>query len=412
MRKTSKPRVNYITIEDPGSGLFRTQVLDLIGCLTKTASAEISLCIFIYPWHLFSRRRCLSQLLTKCGVEGISVHIYPVLVPVKFSLMSGLWFKLGAAWLIVIAQLLPKSDIAHCRGYFATFIGIKSRPKCKVVFDTRSSWVDENVAAGRLTAKSNLHTRWLKFEQYCLRKADYTIGVSDAMAVVAERGPSQTYETIPIIANRSLLGFSESFRDQMRKRFGWDGLQVAVYSGSLGLNRINQSILTKLLALLACGNDELRFLFLTAEDPNLIQQMVRLAGIRDDTARCFSVSPEKLGDYLSIADFGIHALPTQPDSETRLGTKVVEYWVNGLPTMVTSSVGAAAKITNEFRVGQVLPIDALEGFSHRVKVDTSGLNRANFIQSFEAFDVKQFDIQCVAEKYTKVYELLSMQPVD
>ena len=409
MSKTNRPCITYVAIEDPKSGLFKTQVLDLLSQLRKTSPFKIRLCIFIYPWHLFFRRQCLTRLRETCAERQICLHVYPVLLPVKYSLMSVIWFRLTTVWLAVIAQLLPKSDVVHCRGYFATFLGLKSRLSGKVIFDTRSSWVDENIAAGRLAAKSNLHAKWLKFEQRCFRSAAYTIGVSNAMSVVASRGPAQVYETIPIVANSSLVGFSKSFRSYMRQQLGWEHRHVAAYSGSLGLDRINKSVLTKLLALLVQAKADLRFLFLTSEDPDVIGQILRLAGIEEGAARCLAVSSEELGNYLSIADFGIHALPLQPDSETRLGTKVVEYWVNGLPVLVTSSVGAAARIINEHGVGQVLPIGALEGSSHGYELDISGLNRDNSIRSFKAFDIKQFDIESVAEKYARVYELLLRQ---
>lgn len=406
MSVANRSHINYVTIEDPSSGLFKTQVLDLLSHSVKAAPARIRLCVFIYPWHLISKRMCLLALRKTCEDSQICLRIYPVLLPVKYSLINFVWFQLTMIWLALIAQLMPKCAVAHCRGYFAAFMGIKSRSDCKVVFDTRSSWVDENVAAGRLTPESNLHVNWLKLERFCFRSAAYTLGVSDAMALVARRGPSQVYETIPIVANASLVGFSESFRNRMRKQLGWEHCQVAVYSGSFGLNRINLNVLTRLLGLLGGAEDDLRFLFLTPEDPDLIGEVLRLSGIDEDAGQCFSVSAEMLGNYLSIADFGIHALPTQPDSATRLGTKVVEYWVNGLPTLVTSSVGAAARIINEFGVGQVLPIDALERSSQRNRVDISGLNRNNFTRSFKALDTKQFDVQSVAAKYIRVYELL------
>ena len=225
------------------------------------------------------------------------------------------------------------------------------------------------------------------------------------MALVARRGPSQAYETIPIAANANLIGFSESFRERMRNELGWERCKVAVYSGSFGLNGINVNVLTRLLGLLGRPEDNLRFLFLTPEDPNLIGEILRKAGVGEDIGRSFSVSADMLGNYLSIADFGIHALPAQPDSETRLGTKVVEYWMNGLPTLVTSSVGAAAKIINEFGVGKVLPIEALQSVSEQERVDISEFSRADFMSSLKALDTKQFDVQSIAAKYMKVYEV-------
>ena len=167
-------KINYVTIENPASGLFQTQVLDVLTHAVQVAPASITLSVFIYPWHLFSKLRCLLDLRKTCEENQLCLRVYPVLFPVKYSLMNFWGFQLTLIWLALIAQLLPKCDVAHCRGYFATFMGIKSRSNCKVVFDMRSSWVDENVAAGRLTPNSNLHINWLKLERFCFRSAAFT----------------------------------------------------------------------------------------------------------------------------------------------------------------------------------------------------------------------------------------------
>ena len=77
--------------------------------------------------------------------------------------------------------------------------------------------------------------------------------------------------------------------------------------------------------------------------------------------------------------------------------------------MVTSSVGAAARIISEYGVGQVLPIGVLDGAGQGCKLDISALNRNDATQSFKAFDVSQFDIESVVAKYTSVYGFLLRQ---
>lgn len=411
MSVADRRKINYISIENPASGLFRTQVLDSLCYSSKLTSASITLCVLLYPWHLLSKRESLLNLRKTCEENDIRLRLYPVLFPVKFSMTNSFSFKVTLAWLGLIAQLMPKCDVAHCRGYFATFMGIKLRGNCRVVFDMRSSWVDENIAAGRLVPHSRLHAKWLRLEGFCLRASACTLGVSEAMALVARRGPSRFYKTIPIAANAAFVGFSGSFRVHMRRELGWDSCRVAVYSGSFGLNQVNLEAITRLLGLLGRSEDNLRFLFLTPEDPKLIAEILRKAGIKKQRAKHFSISAEMLGDYLSIADFGIHALPVQPDSETRLGTKVVEYWMNGLPTLVTSSVGAAAKIINDFSVGDVISIDVLDCVAEEKQVDVSAMTRDNFVSAFEALDVMRFDVQRVAASYIEVYELLFRRTV-
>jgi glycosyltransferase involved in cell wall biosynthesis len=66
----------------------------------------------------------------------------------------------------------------------------------------------------------------------------------------------------------------------------------------------------------------------------------------------------EISSWLDSADIGLHALPIQLDSNTRLGTKVVEYWINGLPVIVNKNVGAAAEYIDKYKIGYVIEEDS------------------------------------------------------
>ena len=268
----------------------------------------------------------------------------------------------------------------------------------------RSAWVDENIAAGGLACGGELHKRWLELEKYCLEQSYVVLGVSDSMIELAARGSAkQKYHTIPIAADGTALQFRGNSREALRAEWGWQHSLVSVYSGSLGLGRVGAGALTNLLRLLAKSQPELKFLILTNEKPGIVYSLLAHAGIDSRRARVVSVIPEILGDYLSAADFGIHALPSQPDSDTRLGTKVVEYWVNGMPAVVTSTVGAAAKIIAEYGVGYVVsPAEQLSHEDYEV-LSASQFTREHYQASFEKFDITQFDARSISARHVGLY---------
>lgn len=403
MKAESAVLVNYITIENPFSGLFKTQVLNVLRYSSASSKAAITLCVIIYPWTYILKRRGLDSLRKDCEKNGISVVFLPFLFPVKYMLKSVLVFRIGFWWLALVGRLYPYSNIDHCRGYFTTFSVLRNRPQSRVIFDMRSAWIDENIAAAGLVDDGALHRCWRDLEKYCLRNSYAVLGVSDSMSEIATRGPAKNYHTIPIAVDERALRFCRNSRQTLRAKWNWTNSLVAVYSGSLGLNGIGKDALSDLFFLLAKSHPALKFLILTNERPEIVYSLLANASIDLRLARVLSVAPEALGDYLSVADFGIHALPQQLDSATRLGTKVVEYWMNGLPTVVTPTVGAAAKIVAENGVGYV--VSPADQFSEddRGRLLVSQFAREYYQDAFEDFDIRQFDVRNISARHVKLY---------
>ena len=108
----------------------------------------------------------------------------------------------------------------------------------------------------------------------------------------------------------------------------------------------------------------------------------------------------EISDYLSAADYGYHAIPAQPDSFSRMGTKIVEYLAVGLPAIVNENVGAAASILNEHNLG----ITINENSNSKFIVDR--LKLINEIDRSERinFAKENFEVSSAAKKYLKIYE--------
>ena len=109
----------------------------------------------------------------------------------------------------------------------------------------------------------------------------------------------------------------------------------------------------------------------------------------------------EISHWLSAADIGFHALPKQLDWETRLGTKVVEYLVNGLPVIVNQNVGAAAKILALKNFGKVIRDSELEDYkilqykiSSVLKYDKKNISKLS---------KEIFSSEAISKKYIKCY---------
>jgi glycosyltransferase involved in cell wall biosynthesis len=234
-----------------------------------------------------------------------------------------------------------------------------------------------------------------------LEKAKVSTVVSKSMVdYVKKQSSNALVDLNPIVVNSQKIFFNSTQRELVRRQLNVENKLVFLYSGSLGMYGVNIPALVKLLKLISASFENAFFVFITGERNELVSSLLKKAGILKENSFITESKSHDLSEWLSTADFGIHALPKQLDSSTRLGTKVVEYWVAGLPTIVNKYVGAAAQITEEYQIGFVVH-DEFKLSSEEVKsiLDLLEMDR-NKIREI-AMDI--FDSRVVAQKYINSY---------
>ena len=200
----------------------------------------------------------------------------------------------------------------------------------------------------------------------------------------------------PIIVNTDKLNYSKDARNKFRNKWNWQEFNIYVYSGSFGLYGVNKYSIAQLIQIIQNCDEKARFLFLLSNCKKELIEFIDKYNLNDINYLYFTVEPEDLFSYLSAADVGIHALPQQLDSFTRLGTKIVEYWVMGLPTCISASIGEAAEFSKIYDFGYVINLE------DSVKVDLSIIKNFNSINiSSKAKNL--FSIKTVIKKYDNTY---------
>lgn len=396
-----KVRISYLTIEDLFSGLFSTQVQSpLLAIAEQNPEVKFRLYVINYFWKFFGKKEKFNKIRRALYKKNIEITVIPLLIPVKFTMLNYRYCKLFLSFLTFLIAFLPRSEILHCRGYFTTIAAIKAGRREKIVFDMRSLWVLENIAAGTLIPQSPLYEFWSESEHFAVRRSDAIVGVTEAMRThVSDLGGSMKYWTVPISVDLKAFEFCNDTRVRLRSQYGWnDDDVVAVYSGSFGLAGLNKKPVGRLLKVLANSDCNLKILILSNESELSVRKVFRDAGIDSSIANIVSLSPGELGAYLSAADLGFHALPDQPDSNTRLGTKTVEYWANGLPVVLSSTVGAAANICVAHDLGIVLDLNSAAETKLKV-LPTRRMKE----YALKTFDIEQFGLRRVSELYTGIY---------
>jgi glycosyltransferase involved in cell wall biosynthesis len=398
-------KITYYTHESITSGLFRTQVIDALkAAASQDQTKKYTIFVYNYFWLLIRNLRLISTLRSDLSKAGIRIRFFPILIPVKYALSSIVYFQLLKFYLQLVTYITysRKADVHHCRGYLLTY-ALTKNGLLSVIFDMRSLWVLENISAGNLDQMSSVCRLWFKLEKQCLLRSFASVGVSPAMGQYAsDISENINFHLIPISVAIEKFQFDMNHRVRLRSQLGWDNSLVVIYSGSLGLSRINIEPLKNLLKILKYKIPQLKCVVVSNERKDIFLKLFHDICFEENDYFLTSDKDFNLSEILSIADFGVHALPKQLDGETRLGTKVVEYMANGLPIIVNQNVGDAARLVREYKFGYVLEDIANIDFAEFLTADRK--HRLKEGQTSQIVANNTFSSNVTSKKYNNLYE--------
>ena len=385
----------YFTFEDINSSLFKNQVLDLmLSRKDRDSLVDITILIINKPSNFFKGLEETKKIRKK-----IKIIYLPVSPPMRYFTSSIFINKLYIYILkTIIKYIINVSiyDIIHCRHYLPSLIMMEIGAK-NILFDVRSLSLFEYVAAGKIKENSDIFKYWLNQEKIL---SNYVAGisvVSKSMINYFSQYTNKEVSYCPIIVNTEKLKFSNASRQKFRYKWNWQEYNIYVYSGSFGLYGVNKKSIAQLINIIQNGDKKARFLFLLSNSKKELIEFIANFNLNKINYLYFSVAPDDLFSYLSASDVGIHALPQQLDSFTRLGTKIVEYWVIGLPTYISSSIGEAAEFSKIYDFGHVIDLENSE--------------KNELLPNFEKFKFinnsskanNLFSIKTVIKKYDNAY---------
>jgi glycosyltransferase involved in cell wall biosynthesis len=394
--------ITYCTIEDLSSGLFQTQIIDIAKQIIKqNKNIHIEILTVNRLWYLKGHRKTLRLIKSQLS-SNIKIQYIPLLLPLRWALRSRLYSSFIVFYLRVIFQIYvrPSTKVVHARSYWPTSASLKLK-NIPVIFDMRSLWVLENISMGNLRQSSYSHNYWMRLEQNCLQYSRYITIVSYQMKKHIENIASKSkIKLIPIGVDINKFKFRHQLRDTKRNMLSWDDKNIAVYSGSLGMSNVNVKALRLFIKSLIACSANIRILFLTMEEDEKIKIMLQ-GFFNRDLVKIIHPEIDEIGGWLSAADFGFHALSKQLDSDTRLGTKVVEYWASGLPVIVNENIGAAASLIKKHNLGAVIKNKLLNDEQYVANQVQSSLKICR--KDISSFAKSNFSSKLIATKYLNLY---------
>mgnify|MGYP005841262341 CR=1 FL=1 len=398
------PSVLYIVWNEPiWKGVPFTQATEVVCTMQRSRYANVTLLAFQPLIHLLLERSEFYQAMARLSDAGVRTYVVPTpfafsrymlprsfLAPLFLCVMVP--FSLLAAW--------RGADILHPRGYIAALAAlivgrVLRRP---FIFDPRSPFPEEHARAGDWSFGSHHFRLWKWAERLLLRTAACAVVTSETFRDDLERvEPNADFEIIPNNSSGCRGGGSPSVDGRHRLGLRRND-RVIAYVGSIGKWN-DASTYAVFHKAIVERDSSIRFLYIVPRVCwSRLHRALATLRVPPQSYRLLSVAPNEVSSLLSVADVGIQ-LMAEPDP--RLGVKIAEYLVAGLPIVVNENARGAAALVRERSVGLVINLDD-SGYPERVVSFLRSSEREHCAVAARLVGT-QYTCENVAERYSAVY---------
>jgi hypothetical protein len=316
----------YLTYNDQASGIYKSQVIDVITYLSELGKKKVKLVSFI-PWQTYAKNR------TKIKRWYPNSLIVPIFPGISF------WkIQLFIFWMI--NQFSGSSKII-ARGPIACYFGLKVKKKRQlVIYDGRGAIKAEIEEFGYF--KGSLAQKVIDMEKLAILKADFRIAVSQSLVDWWKSTydyKSTNHSIIPCTASKRKL------KTDIDDSFLRTDEVVLVYSGSTSPWQSFPLLIRKIEQWLANTNG--KALFLSKENDELDKLVKKYP---DRVLRKF-VSEEEVHTYLCACDYGLLIRENTFTNHVSSPVKFAEYLRAGLKVIVSDKIGDYSELTKKESLG-------------------------------------------------------------
>lgn len=325
----------YLSLSDP---LVHTQVVAYLAGLA-VAGHDVHLLTFETGRLTLRRRRVLGQSLASRGIiwHGLRYHKRPSVPATVYDTLVGAAY---AGLLIRVHRL----DVLHARTHVPAAMALIGRrlawPRgTMLVFDIRGLMAEEYEDAGRWVRGSLAFRLTKLIEGAAIRRSAALIVLTDRVRAMFLRDrDTPPVHVIPCCADIEGLRAGPGVRERLRSELGLkDGL-VMVYVGKLS-GWYMQREMVEFFAFARREVEKLHFVILTQEEDAGLRRELERNLLDSRSYTITSAPPDRVGDYLSAADFAISFIEPAPSKIASSPTKIGEYLAAGLPIVSTAGVG-------------------------------------------------------------------------
>ncbi len=315
----------YLTFNDSPSGIYSSQVIDVVKYIHKEFDVKIKLIAFISIKQFFFNRQKIRLELP----DAIALPMFP---GVKR------WRK--NIFLLKFLCILFRPEVIIARSVLATQLALRcKRPNLRIVYDGRGAiaaeWKEYKVITdvGMLTEINEL-------EKEAIVNSDFRIAISQQL--LQHWGDEYSYNRVEhVVIPCTLNAVFESTEIsseriiEARKKINADQDDlVFAYSGSVAGWQSFDLLYSFILPYLSVSRS-VKLLFLS--DSN--HHISKLAKEFPNQIICKKVSPAEVPDYLIACDYGLILREQSVTNRVASPVKFAEYLACGLKVVLSDNLG-------------------------------------------------------------------------
>lgn len=390
-------KIKLVVFNEPywDRGLIYSQNILPLLQLVKTGEYSLDVISFTSLPFLFKCKKEIQS--TKDELKGVGVNIknFPVLFyPTRFMLLR--YFLLPFYFLSVYLYIKYLSsqdakstdDVFYSiRSYQAALGFLKFyENKDRVIFDTRTDWIEENINVGNFKSASLTVKYWRKTEKQMLLNFRKTLFISDLF-----RDAVLKRHSIPLDENKYCLVYNPINYKHFQSVQNTDQDNNFLYTGSLG-HWNNISIYLDFFMTVADHMPTSKLIVCTSSPVHKVEPTFNQAkydGIRHRVEIHYNVPYSELPSYYSRCTYGLQLMSKK---DTRVGVKFIEYIAANLIPIVNTNVMGAAALARKYGIGIVLEgkTESACAIIERLKQVRQNRNNSKLTEFRQMTDLNEF----------------------
>lgn len=367
----------YLTYNDAPSGIFSSQVIDVVKFLRSELNVKIKLISFISIRHFFENRKKIKSELD----NAIVLPMFPGVARWKWNV-----FQL----LILSFIFRPKKIIG--RSTLATHLAIKIKSfqlTEKVIYDGRGA-IEAEWKEYKVIAIPKMLAEIFELEKQVVLNSDYRIAVSNQLVKHWQETfnyTSHDHVVIPCTINKVFedVMINEETVSRSRERLKLSKEDVVfMYSGSVA-GWQSFDLLYQFLNPVLSANKKNKMLFLSGADKNI----EKLKQEFPSQILCTKVKPNEVPDYLLAGDYGLLIREKSVTNKVASPVKFAEYLACGLNVIVSENLGDYSEFVLQhncgglFQINQISPLKMEKTKQEKRKLALAYFRKGVFVKQYQ-----------------------------
>lgn len=359
----------YLTVNDLPSGVYYSQVIEVVSYLRKVQNEPVKLVSMIPIRGFFKNRKKIKLWMN-------DALIIPMMPKIKY-------WKKSTVFLGLVKDIRNERIIA--RGVMACSLAMKFNKQ--VVYDGRAAVTAELDEFPLMIPDRNVRETVIREEKNCVNRSLFRIAISHALVSYWKNKLDYTSDNHVVIPCTLPISEPEKFqvsRDQLG--FAQHDI-VIVYSGGSGGWQSTETLCTLLSDWI--NKYKVKVLLLSKVDENIQQLMT-----------CYPsqvvhrwVQVEQVNSFLELADYGILVRDKLLTNQVASPVKFAEYLQAGLKVLISENIGDYSDLVERESLGAII-------YSQEIKlINTSAQER----DRIKLYARNHFSKECYKSEYLRLF---------